>query len=235
MNSLAVLTTLFSRLPSNALAGRQEVARKIVIAAGDFHEALTKIDRNGDLSPGGRAKALAPLVRDAARQLARFQRQTAHLAQLIANAERQLHAKAIGERDPDDAERRAVLRQMPEGDRVQTVLRDRAMRAAALRLRECSGCNAEILDRALGLAIAETAPAEADAIEVDREAHEILRNAVEVFAAQLRGTAVVVDPISNEPRAFSGDAEFRSFIADGAVAPMPRDTALEEAELEAAA
>lgn len=232
MNNLSILTALFARLPSEARAGHREVTRKIVVAAGDFHGAVAKVEADADLSPAGRAKSLAAPLRNAAAQLRRFERQAAHAAAQIAAADARIRKAVIGDRDPDDAERRAVLRMMPDNDRVQLVLKDPTMRAAALRLPECSGVDPEIVERALEMATAEMAPNESAALETDRETAEILRMAVETFAAQLRSAPVVIDRISSEPRAFANADEFAQFTAEGAPQPSPRDIAIEEAEID---
>ena len=232
MNNLSILTALFSRIPAAARAGHREVTRKIVVAAGDFHGAVAKVESDADLSPAGRAKALAPALRSAAAQLRRFERQAAHAARQISAADARIRKAVIGERDPDDAERRAVLRQMADNDRVQLVLKDPAMRAAALRLPECSGVDHEIVERALEMAIAEMAPNESAALETDRESAEVLRMAVETYAALLRAAPVVIDRISGEPRSFANADEFAAFTTDGAPQPTPRDLAVEEAEID---
>lgn len=232
MNTLSILTALFSRIPAAARAGHREVTRKIVVAAGDFHGAVAKVEADADLSPAGRAKSLAPALRSAAAQLRKFERQAAHAARQISAADARIRKAVIGERDPDDAERRAVLRQMPDGDRVQAILTDPSLRAAALRLPECSGVDPEIVERALTMAISEMAPNESAALETDRESAEILRLAVESFAAQLRSAPVVIARISGEPRSFANADEFLQFTSEGAPKPTPRDIAIEESEID---
>jgi hypothetical protein len=151
-----------------------------------------ELARHVDLSETGRQNSFAKFVMsELAPALAKSIRQLQWHDSRIATQRATIRTKVIGEPDALDAERRAVLRGMPETQRIATLLRDPAARAAALRGDSLlAGVAQEIVDRAYSAAVTEIAPDLQSQLENQEAAQEFHKAAIGMVVNELKSVNI---------------------------------------------